>query len=417
MKITRQYYAFMATGAVTVTAVGGFMVQPSRRSHGFARKSVLFIASEVSKTEETLLNGHVGPVTAADLGVKPGTAELGLAWEELGFEFRPTKSHVRMTYKQGQGWGPIELEEDPYIKVHMGATALHYGQACFEGLKAFTHEDGSVHIFRPDENAKRLQSSCDRIMMAPLSHEQFMDAITAAVRDNIAYVPPYGTNGALYLRPLLFGSGPRIGLQPADEYTFIVMVIPVGDYYKGGLSSKVKCIVSEEYDRAAPRGVGHVKVAGNYAADLLPNYEHKQEGYPITLYLDAKTNSLVEEFSTSNFVGLNSRDKKYVTPASSSVLPSITNLSLQTIAADVLGYEVERRDIRVDEIGDFDEVVACGTAVVVTPIGSIKNGQDEYNFGNSDEIGDVTMELYKHVRAIQNGEAEDKYGWNVQVYA
>jgi len=198
---------------------------------------------------------------------------------------------------------------------------------------------------------------------------------------------------------------------------FYILPCSLGDYYKGGLSSKVKCIVSEEYDRAAPRGVGHVKVAGNYAADLLPNYEHKQEGYPITLYLDAKTNSLVEEFSTSNFVGLNSRDKKYVTPASSSVLPSITNLSLQTIAADVLGYEVERRDIRVDEIGNFDEVVACGTAVVVTPIGSIKNGQDEYNFGNSDEIGDVTMELYKHVRAIQNGEAEDKYGWNVQVYA
>jgi len=155
--------------------------------------------------------------------------------------------------------------------VHIGATALHYGQACFEGLKAFAHEDDDVYIFRPDENAKRLRASCERIMMPPIPPDLFLKVCNDVVRDNVAYVPPYGTGGALYLRPLLFGSGPRIGLQPADEYTFLIMVMPVADYYKGGLASPVDALIVEGYDRAAPRGVGAVKVAGNYAADLLPN--------------------------------------------------------------------------------------------------------------------------------------------------
>ena len=274
-------------------------------------------------------------------------------------------------------------------------------------------------MFRPDENAKRLQSSCERTMMPVLPHDIFLEAVNEVVRDNIEYVPPYGSDGALYLRPLLFGSGPRIGLQPADEYTFILMVMPVGDYYKGGLASPVDGLIIEDFDRAAPRGVGNVKVAGNYAADMLPNMLSKKKGFPIGLYLDAKTHTLVEEFSTSNFVGIDRKNKKYVTPVSPSVLPSITNKSLMKIAEEE-GLIVEERDIPIVELEKFDEVLAVGTAVVVTPVGSLtrfdENGDKKrYVFGESDDIGATTKRLYDRVRAIQNGEEEDKYSWNFKI--
>jgi len=313
------------------------------------------------------------------------------------------------------------LVESPYINVHIGATALHYGQACFEGLKAFAHEDDDVYIFRPDENAKRLRASCERIMMPPIPPDLFLKVCNDVVRDNVAYVPPYGTGGALYLRPLLFGSGPRIGLQPADEYTFLIMVMPVADYYKGGLASPVDALIVEGYDRAAPRGVGAVKVAGNYAADLLPNMLGKKAGFPISLYLDAETRTYVEEFSTSNFVGIDNKEKKYVTPRSPSVLPSITNKSLMTIA-EAEGYEVEQRNVSVEEMGRFDEVVACGTAVVVTPIGSVTRMNEDgetvrskYEFGDPGVVGKKTRVLYDRVRDIQSGDAEDRWGWNFKV--
>jgi branched-chain amino acid aminotransferase len=314
----------------------------------------------------------------------------------------------------------LSLFKEPYINVHIGATALHYGQACFEGLKAFAHADGSVHLFRADENARRMQSSCERTLMPTVPTEVFVDACKQVVRDNIEFVPPYGSGGALYIRPLLFGSGPKIGLQPADEYTFLILVMPVGDYYKGGLSKPVNGLLIENFDRAAPRGVGNVKVAGNYAADLLPNMIGKKKGFPIGLYLDAATQSKVEEFSTSNFVGINNARNTFVTPKSPSVLPSITNKSLMTIAKDE-GLTVEARDIPVEELEEFDEVLAVGTAVVVTPVGSITrffpDGSDKkYEFGEQNgEIGQTTRRLYKKVRDIQNGEVEDKYGWNDKV--
>jgi len=355
---------------------------------------------------------------AKPMGI-PGTAQLDTDWKDLGFEFRPTKSNLRITCKNGE-WGEFELCEDPHISIHMGATALHYGQACFEGLKAFTHEDGTVHVFRPQENAKRLQSSCERIVMPVLPHDVFLKAVNEVVRDNIEYVPPYGSGGALYLRPLLFGSGPRIGLQPSDEYTFIIMVMPVADYYKGGLSQPVDGVIITDFDRAAPRGVGNVKVAGNYAADMLPNMRSKESGFPIGLYLDAATQLTIEEFSTSNFVGIDSEKKKYVTPKSSSVLPSITNKSLMTIAEEE-GLTVEAREIPLEEMETFDEVMACGTAVVVTPVGSItmcgdsEEDSKKYTFGSSEEVGPITKRLYDRVRAIQFGEEEDKHGWNFKI--
>lgn len=349
----------------------------------------------------------------------PGTAEMDVAWEDLGFEFRPTNSHIRLTYKDGEGWGEPELVKEPYINLHIGATALHYGQACFEGLKAFCHEDNEVYVFRPEDNAKRMQSSCERIKMPEMPTDVFVDAVQRVVRDNIEYVPPYGSGGALYIRPLLFGSGPRIGLQPADEYTFLILVIPVGDYYKGGLAAPVDALLIEDFDRAAPRGVGAVKVAGNYAADLLPNMLSKQQGFPIGLYLDAATQTKLEEFSTSNFVGIDRATNTYMTPRSPSVLPSITNKSLMQLAVDE-GMTVEERDIDVAELDGLDEVLAVGTAVVVTPVGSVTRlakGKDmqRYDFGEEGEIGPVTRRLYDRVRAIQNGEEEDKYGWNVKV--
>jgi len=366
----------------------------------------LFVATEPETTSTSLSVG------------KPGTAELGVAWSELGFEFRPTKSHLQMVYKDGE-WQEPKLVEETSINIHIGATALHYGQSCFEGLKAFAHSDDSVHIFRPDENAKRLQQSCERTMMPPVPHDVFLKAVNDVVKDNIAYVPPYGSGGALYLRPLLFGSGPRIGLQPADEYTLVIMVIPVGDYYKGGLAAPVNGLIIDDFDRAAPRGVGAVKVAGNYAADLLPNMLGKKKGFPIGLYLDAATHTLIEEFSTSNFIGIDNENKKYITPRSRSVLPSITNKSLMDIAKDE-GFEVVQGDIRVEELDQFDEVVACGTAVVVTPIGSLtrfspEGEETKYSFGDGKDVGETTMKLYNRVRGVQTGDAEDKFGWNFKV--
>jgi branched-chain amino acid aminotransferase len=257
-------------------------------------------------------------------------------------------------------------------------------------------------------------------MMQYPPHDLFLEAVNEAVRDNIEYVPPYGSGGALYIRPLLFGSGPRIGVAPSDEYTLLVMVIPVGDYYKGGLASPVDGILITDFDRAAPRGLGNVKVAGNYAADMLPNMMSKKRGYPIGLYLDSKTQSLVEEFSTSNFVGIDNTAKKYITPSSPSVLPSITNKSLMDLAKDE-GMTVEARSVSMDELLTFDEVLAVGTAVVVTPVGSITKFDEnseaiKYEFGVKGEIGPTTRRLYDRVRAIQSGDEEDKFGWNYKVY-
>ncbi|EWM23282.1 branched-chain amino acid aminotransferase [Nannochloropsis gaditana] len=340
----------------------------------------------------------------------PGTANLD--WANLGFEFRQTRSHIKFVWKNGE-WSEGELVADPYVKVHIANTGLHYGQAIFEGLKAFAWQDGSIRIFRPQENAKRLRMSAERLLMTAFPEDKFVEAVRRVVADNADYVPPFGTGGSLYIRPLLFGSGPRIGLNPSDEYTLLIMPIPVGDYYKGGLSP-VSALVIDDYDRAAPRGVGHVKVAGNYAADLLPNLLGKKKGYPIGLYLDAKTNSFVEEFSTSNFVAIDSSGA-FVTPRSPTVLPSITNKSLMDLARDE-GLAVQERAIPITEVKTLREVAACGTAVVVTPVNRVVYRDEVIKIGGEDGgTGPVTAKLYSRVRAIQQGEAEDKFSWTVKV--
>lgn len=328
-------------------------------------------------------------------------------WDNLGFQYSETACYVQSVWKNGQ-WSPLATTTEPYIRMHVAATALHYGQSCFEGLKAFRGADGIVRIFRPDENAKRMVKSADRLMIPRVPESLFLDAVHNAVAENIDFVPPYGTGGSLYIRPLLFGSGARIGLQPADEHTFLVLVVPVGDYYKGGLSP-VTAMVMNDFDRAAPKGVGHVKVAGNYAADLMPNFMGKKAGYPINLYLDAANRRTVEEFGTSNFIGI--KGNSYITPDSSSVLPSITNKTLMQLARDD-GMTVEKRPIDIDEVWDMDEVAACGTAVVITAVTRLLYQNELKQIGsNPDQVGARLLSLYNRVRAIQMGEIDDKYGW------
>lgn len=409
----------LALALAVIDGVSGFIPQAR---HGRAARA----ASTFEGTREPLRPGsrtHLAATVAPKAtNEAPAVGSADLPWTELGFEFRDTKSHLKFTWREGQGWDEGELVEGaPYINIHIAATGLHYGQSCFEGLKAFARKDGSVALFRPEENAKRMASSGARTMMPFLDSDTFVQACARVTRDNMAYVPPYGSGGALYLRPLLFGSGPRIGLQPAAEYTLLFMVMPVGDYYKGGLSKPVNAVVVEGYDRAAPQGVGNVKVAGNYAADLLPNQLNKKAGFPISLYLDAKTQTNVEEFSTSNFYGVKlgagpKGEDLYVTPNSPAVLPSITNKSLMQLA-ESLGMKVERREIPLSEVSEFDEVAACGTAVVLTPVGSVQSSQfGEVTIGEKGGgVGPVTKRLFDGIRAIQQGEAEDAFGWTVQV--
>ena len=332
-------------------------------------------------------------------------------WKNLGFGYMPVNGHVRHTWRGG-AWDDGVLVKEPYLSLHVAASALHYGQAAFEGLKAFRQKGGGVVMFRPRDNARRMCETALRTCMAPVPEEMFLAACMRAVGANIEYVPPYGTGGSLYIRPLLIGSGPQIGVAPADEYTFLVMVMPVGPYYKGGLKP-VKAVICDNYDRAAPRGVGHVKVAGNYAASLYPHAEAKRAGYPVELYLDAREHKWVEEFATSNFIGI-TRDGRYVTPKSPSILPSITNMTLQTLASG-MGMGVEARPVAYEEIASFAEVGACGTAVVVTPVSEIARGGRVIRTGPGDGCGPVLEKLHGAVQAVQYGETEDAHGWCVGV--
>lgn len=333
--------------------------------------------------------------------------KVSLDWENLGFEYVQTRCHARMTYEDG-AWSSIEFVNEPYLKLHIGATALHYGQSCFEGLKAFRCRDGVVRIFRPDMNAQRMARSAHRLMIPEISESLFLEAVHGVVVKNEDYIPPYGTGGSLYIRPLLFGSGAKIGLGSSHEFTFIVMVVPVGDYYKGGLAP-VTALIEDKYDRAAPRGIGNVKLAGNYAADLLPSTEAKRAGYPINLYLDARNRRTIEEFGTSNFIAL--KGNSYITPNSPSVLRSVTNNTLMQLARDI-GMKVEEREIDVDELYEFDEVGACGTAVIITAVSRLVFGSKVIEIGSNPEaVGKGLQRFYSMVRAIQCGEAEDRHQW------
>jgi len=335
---------------------------------------------------------------------------MELDWENLGFKFMPTRSNIRFHYANGK-WDDGRLTGSFDITMNVAANALHYGQAIFEGGKAFRCKDGKVRLFRPDENGKRLNRSASYLMMPEFPVEKYVEAAKTVVRDNIDYVPPYGLGGALYIRPVMFGMTPQIGVGASLEYELVIMVVPVGAYYKGGIKP-VDAMISVDYDRAAPHGTGHIKAAGNYAASLISSKQAKERGCAVALFLDPATHTFVDEFGTSNFLAI-TKDGKYVTSESHSILASITNNSLMTLAAD-LGMQTERRKIRASELPDFAEVAACGTAVVLTPVGRIFNGDKVIDY-HLTQIGPQLKKLYDAMTGTQVGELPDRHGWLAEI--
>jgi len=329
-----------------------------------------------------------------------------LDWGNLGFGYRDTDYNVRCYYRNGK-WGELEVSSETHISVHMAASGLHYGQEAFEGLKAFKGKDGQIRIFRIEENAIRLQSSCRGVLMPELPTEIFTEAVLKAVKLNERFMPPYESGASLYIRPLLFGTGAQIGVHPADEYLFVVMVMPVGPYFKGGFKANSYAI-TRKYDRAAPHGTGTFKIGGNYAASLRANKEAHDLGYTSEFYLDPQEKKYIDECGAANFFGI--KDNTFVTPKSSSVLPSITNKSLQQLAIEI-GMKVEARQIPLEELTTFEEAGACGTAAVISPIKSIVDIENDKTYFISEEPGKICTQLYEKLRAIQYGDEADKYGW------
>ncbi len=334
-----------------------------------------------------------------------------LDWPNLDFGYRKTDCNIRYTFKNGQ-WDEGQLTEDEVIPIHMAATCLHYGQECFEGLKVFETKSGEAVAFRIDENAKRFARSAHKILMEPVPEEMFIDAVMRVVKANKRFIPPYGTGASLYVRPLLIGTGPQVGVKPATEYMFIVFVTPVGPYFKTGFKP-VDLVVEEQVDRAAPLGVGDAKVGGNYAAGMRASMRAKQAGYTEVLYLDAKHKRYIDESGPANFFAI-SADDQYITPESSSILPSITNKSLITLAEE-MGLRPQRRPIDVEEIFTFKEAGCCGTAAVITPIGSITYRDRKAVYCPDGQPGPISTRLYKQLTAIQVGDAPDPYGWLTRI--
>lgn len=333
-------------------------------------------------------------------------------WANLKFGYMPTDYNVRCYYRNGK-WGEIEVSSSEIINIHMAATALHYGQEAFEGMKAFRCPDGKIRTFRIKDNAERLQSTCRGILMPELPTELFEAMVKKVVKLNERFVPPYESGASLYIRPLLIGTGAQVGVHPANEYLFVIFVSPVGPYFKGGFATNDYVII-REYDRAAPLGTGRYKVGGNYAASLAANKMAHDAGYASEFYLDAKEKKYIDECGAANFFGI--KDGKYITPKSSSILPSITNRSLQQLAKD-LGMEVEVRPIPEEELSTFEEAGACGTAAVISPIRKIDDLENHksYVISKDGKPGPWSEKLYTHLRAIQYGTEPDVHGWTTVI--
>lgn len=331
-------------------------------------------------------------------------------WSSIGFGYIPTDYNVRCYFRDGE-WGEVEVSSSETIDMHIAATCLHYGQEIFEGLKAFRGKDGKLRVFRPDENFKRIVNSAEGIMMQPITKEKWDEMLRKVVKLNERFVPPYGSGASLYIRPLEVGMSAQVGVKPAKEYCFIMLVSPVGPYFKTGFKPSNICLM-REFDRVAPRGTGRWKVGGNYAASMQAGEKAHSLGYSAVLYLDPKEKKYLDECGPANFYAI--KDGKYITPASDSILPSITNMSLMQLAQD-MGLEVERRRIPVEEIADFTEAAACGTAAVCSPVGEIDDLDTgkKYVISKDGKPGPVTQRLYDTLNAIRNGEVEDIHGWNL----
>jgi len=333
-----------------------------------------------------------------------------LEWKELPFGYVKTDYNIRYTYKDGK-WSDGILSRDENMSLSIASPCLHYGQQAFEGMKAFEMVDGRIAVFRPDENAHRLQNTCERLFMPKFPVDKFIEGTKKVIAANARFVPPYGTGASLYIRPLMIGVGPRVGLGPASEYVFLIFVTPVGPYYKGGFIP-VKALIVEQFDRAAPNGVGDVKVGGNYAAGLRGSEFGHDKGFPVVLYLDPKEKRYIDEFSTSNFIAI--KGNKYLSPQSESILPSITNKSLGELATSI-GMTVERRAIPVEELSSLDEVGAVGTAAVITPVQSIDYRDQVFRYGDGHSAGPKLTELYEKYIRLQTGQDPDTMNWMVEV--
>jgi len=329
-------------------------------------------------------------------------------WSDLTFGYQKTDYNVRSYYKDGK-WSDLEITDSEYLNLHIAATCLHYGQEAFEGLKAFKGKDGKVRIFRMRENALRMQSSSRGILLAEVPVELFEKAVVEAVKRNLRFVPPCESGASLYIRPVLFGTSPQVGVKPATEYLFIVFVTPVGPYFKEGFKP-TPVVVLRKYDRAAPLGTGTIKVGGNYAASLVAGNIAHEKGYSAVLYLDAKEKKYIDECGPANFFGI--KNNTYITPLSASILPSITNKSLMQLAED-MGMKIERRQIPVEELATFEEGGQVGTAAVISPISRVDDLDENksYLFSKDGEPCPLSLKLYNKLRAIQYGDEEDKYGW------
>lgn len=337
--------------------------------------------------------------------------KVDIDWSNLGFSYLKTDFRFISNWKDGK-WDEGNLVEDNMLKVSEASTALHYGQQCFEGLKAYRTKDGEIQLFRPDQNALRLNRSCRRLLMPEVPVETFIDACMQVVKANEAYVPPYGTGATLYLRPFVIGVGDNIGVKAAPEYIFCVFCLPVGPYFKGGMTP-VNFMVSD-YDRAAPYGTGGAKVGGNYASSLYPHEVAAKKGYADCIYLDPATHTKIEEVGSANFFGI-TKDDKFITPVSPSILPSITKYSLLHVAKEYLGLETEERDVLIDNLDEFKEAGACGTAAVITPIGGIDYNDKLHVFYSETEVGPVTKQLYETLCGIQVGDIDAPEGWIYKV--
>ena len=335
-----------------------------------------------------------------------------LDWEKLSFGYLPTDYNVQCYYRNGQ-WGEIEISSDEYIRMHMAATCLHYGQEGFEGMKAYRCPDGKVRAFRMEDNAARLQSTCRGIMMPEVPTELYVEMVKRAVRLNQDYIPTYESGATLYIRPLIVGMSAQVGVHPASEYLFMVFVTPVGPYFKGGFAAN-PYVIMRDYDRSAPLGTGIYKVGGNYAASLKANDIAHKKGYACEFYLDAKEKKYMEECGAANFFGI--KGNSYITPKSTSILPSITNRSLMQLAED-FGMKVEQRQIPEEELATFEEAGACGTAAVISPISYIDDLDTgvRYTFSSDGKPGPVSTRLYNHLRNIQYGIEEDRHGWTTVI--
>jgi len=336
---------------------------------------------------------------------------VNIEWAKLGFSYIKTDYRYISKWKDGS-WDSGKLTSDNTLTISEGSTCLHYGQQCFEGLKAYRTKEGKIQIFRPDQNAKRMIKSCQKLFMPEVPEEKFIDACIQVVKANEAWIPPYGTGATLYLRPLVIGVGDNIGVSPAREYIFTVFCMPVGPYFKGGMTP-INFSVSD-YDRAAPQGTGAAKVGGNYAASLYPHEKAKNEGFADCIYLDPSTHTKIEEAGAANFFGI-TKDNKLVTPISDSILPSITKYSLLHVAKEYLGLTVEERDIYIDKLDELAEAGACGTAAVISPIGSITYKDKKHVFYSLTEVGPITKKLYDILVAIQFGDMEAPSGWMAEV--